>query len=137
MAAREADFVGFSGITFARGGTAPDLAGFRAAAVDDRVRLVREVAGARLQDLELNVLVQRVVRTEDRRGAAAELGQRWPSALSTDDILASPFVLLGSIEEIAAQLIAHRRRWGFSYYIVFDDVVDAFAPIVARLNGLQ
>ncbi len=35
LAAAEADIVGFSGITFARGGVAPDFSGFRAGGVDD------------------------------------------------------------------------------------------------------
>jgi hypothetical protein len=50
-------------------------------------------------------------------------------------VLESPFVLLGSVDEIVAQLVARRQRWGISYYVVFDDVVDAFAPIVDRLTG--
>ena len=36
LAAAEADIVGFTGITFARGGAAPDFSGFRAADVDAR-----------------------------------------------------------------------------------------------------
>jgi probable F420-dependent oxidoreductase len=74
LAAREADIVGFSGITFRHGGTTPpDLSGWRTSHVDERVRLVREVAGAeRYMQLELNALVQRVVVTDDRRKAAEE-----------------------------------------------------------------
>lgn len=135
LAATGADIVGLSGITFARGGTVPELSGFRASAVDERIQLVRKAAGPRFDALELNALVQRVILTEDRRGAAEELAQRW-TALTADDILASPFALLGSLDEIVAQLIANRARWGISYYVVFDDVVDAFAPVVARLTGI-
>jgi hypothetical protein len=102
--------------------------------VDERVQLVRGAAGARVEALELNALVQRVIVTEDRRGAADELARRW-TALTADDILASPFALLGSVDEIAAQLVARRARWGISYYVVFEDVVDVFAPVVERLAG--
>jgi probable F420-dependent oxidoreductase len=132
LAAAEADIVGLSGVTFARGGVQPDLSGFRAVAVDERVRLLRDAAGARFDELELSVLVQRVTETRDRRGAAEELARRWP-ALSADDILASPFVLLGTLDEIEAQLLARRARWGISYCIVFESAIDVFAPIVARL----
>ena len=78
LAAREADIVGFSGITFRRGGAVPpDLSGWRVTGVDERVRLVREVAGEeRYARLELNALVQRVVVTDDRRSAAEELTSR-------------------------------------------------------------
>src|SRR6267142_1492363 len=48
LAAQQADIVGFSGVTFRQGGAAPpDLSGWRVAAVDERVQLVREMAGAR------------------------------------------------------------------------------------------
>jgi probable F420-dependent oxidoreductase len=134
LAATEADIVGLTGITFARGGVDRDLSGFGAAGVDERIALVRKTAGARLDLLELNALVQQVVVTGDRRSAAEELARRWPM-LRTDDILASPFVLLGSVDEIAAQLVEHRARWGLSYYVVFDSALDAFAPVVARLAG--
>jgi probable F420-dependent oxidoreductase len=135
LAGREADIVGLTGITFARGGTEPEMAGFRAAGVTERVELVRAAAGARADALELSALVQRVILTEDRRGAAAELAGRW-TALAVQDILDSPFALLGSIDEIVAQLVARRARWGLSYYVVFDDVVDVFAPVVERLAGM-
>jgi probable F420-dependent oxidoreductase len=120
VAAREADIVGLTGVTFTRGGTGRELSGFTAAGVDERIGIVREAAGA--------------IVTRDRRGAAAELTRRW-SELGVDEVLESPFVLLGSVDEIVAQLVARRRRWGISYYVIFDDVVDAFAPIVDRLTG--
>ncbi len=135
LAATQADVVGLTGVTFSQGGVGRDFAGFRAAGVDERLRLIRNAAGARFDQLELNALIQQVIVTEDRRGAADELAQRW-SALTAGDILDSPFVLLGSLDEIVAQLVARRARWGLSYYVVFDAALAAFAPVVARLAGL-
>src|SRR5204863_9986480 len=68
LAAREADIVSFSGITFRDGGASPpDVSAWRAPAVDERVRLVREAAGKeRYARIEFNALVQRVIVTEDR-----------------------------------------------------------------------
>jgi len=111
------------------------MAGFRAPGVDERVQLVRKAAGARGEQPELSALVQRVIVTEDRRGAAEELAQRW-AGLTAEEILETPFVLLGSVDEIVAQLVARRARWGISYYVVFRPAVDVFAPIVDRLTGL-
>jgi probable F420-dependent oxidoreductase len=111
LAAGEADIVGLTGITFAGGGVQRDLSGFRAAGVDERVKLVRTAAGARFDQLELNALVQQVIVTDDRRGAAETLARRWPE-LGADDILESPFALLGTVDEIVAQLVARRARWG-------------------------
>jgi probable F420-dependent oxidoreductase len=136
LAAREADIVGFSGITFRQGGAAPpDLSGCRALGVDERVRLVREVAGERFSRLELNALVQRVIVTDDRRRAAEELTNRW-TQLNADEILQSPYVLIGTVEQMIEDLQARRKRWGISYYIIFEPYLDAFAPVVAHLAGV-
>src|SRR5215472_12882870 len=70
LAAREADIVGLSGITFRGGGAAPDISGWRVSEIDKRTRLIRDVSGDRHQGLELGALVQRVVVTNDRRKAA-------------------------------------------------------------------
>ena len=136
LAARGADIVGFSGITFRRGGAIPpDLSGWRVAGVDERVRLVRGIAGEdRFARLELNALVQRVAVTDDRRGAAEEMASRW-TQLSADEILASPYVLIGTVDQIVEDLQARRERWGLSSYIVHEPCLDAFAPVVARLAG--
>lgn len=137
LAAREADIVGFTGITFARGGTEPDMSAWRAAQVDQRVRLVRDAAGARHDALELNALVQRVIVTDDRRSAAAELAAEWKSrrgALTAEEILDAPYALLGTVDQLVEDLQRRRERWGISYYIVFERFAEAFAPVVARLN---
>jgi probable F420-dependent oxidoreductase len=134
LAAREADIVGFSGLTFRNGGAAPpDLSGWRVSAVDERVQLVHETAGdAQYARLELNVLVQRVVVTNDRRQAAEELTSRW-TQLTPDEILQSPYVLIGTVDQIVEDLQVYRDRWGISYYVVHEPYTDAFAPVVARL----
>jgi probable F420-dependent oxidoreductase len=133
LAAREADIVGLTGIAFRLGGKEPDVADFRAAAVDERVRLVRETAGER--SLELNALVQRVIVTDDRRKAAEELATgRW-ARLTPEDILASPYVLVGTVDQMVDDLRARRERWGISYVMTHEPFADALAPVVARLAG--
>jgi probable F420-dependent oxidoreductase len=134
VAAAEADIVGLTGIAFRRGGAAPDVSDFRTLVVDERVRLVRETAGPRIAQLELNVLVQRVIVTDDRRKAAQELTARWPS-LTAADVLTSPYVLVGTVEEIVDDLRARRERWGISYVMTHEPYMDALAPVVARLAG--
>src|SRR5262249_31087302 len=128
------DIVGLSGITFRRGGTEPDLSGWRVAEVDARVQLVREAAGDRYDRLELNALVQRVTVTEDRRQAAEALARRWPQ-LNPEELLQSPYVLIGTVNQLVEDLQARRERWGISSYIIFEPDIDAFAPVVACLAG--
>ena len=134
LAAKEADIVGLSGITFRAGGTEPDLSSWKTAAVDERVRLVREAAGDRYDRLELSALVQRVIVTDNPRQAAEELAKRW-SQLSAEEILEAPHALIGTVDHLVEELQRRRERWGISHYITFEPYMDAFAPIVARLTG--
>jgi len=134
LAAREADIVGLSGITFRGGGAAPDISGWRVSEIDRRTRLIRAVSGDRYEGLELSALVQRVVVTNDRRKAAEDLASRWMQ-LSPEEVLESPYVLIGTVDEIIEDIQARRERWGISYYAIFEPYVDVFAPVVARLAG--
>jgi alkanesulfonate monooxygenase SsuD/methylene tetrahydromethanopterin reductase-like flavin-dependent oxidoreductase (luciferase family) len=97
------------------------------------VQLVREAAGDRYAQIELNALVQRVVVTDDRRQAAEELARRW-TQLSPDEILQSPYALIGTVDQLVEDLQAYRERWGISYYVIFEPYIDAFAPVIARLT---
>jgi hypothetical protein len=39
------------------------------------------------------------------------------------------------VDSITARLLELRERFGLSYFSVFPENIDAFAPIVARLKG--
>jgi probable F420-dependent oxidoreductase len=136
LAAREADVVGLTGITFAAGGTQPDLSAWRGQAVDERIALVRAAAGDRFDHLVLEALLQRVVITkpdaDDRRAAAAELTR---GQLTPDEALESPFALIGSVEQVEELLQVRRQRWGISSYTAFEPAMEPLAPVVARLSG--
>jgi probable F420-dependent oxidoreductase len=114
LAARQANIVGFTGIAFRHRGLEPDVSSCRAASVDRQVRLVRDAAGERFERLELNALVQRVIATDNRRKAIEELSAPW-TQLSANDILESPYALIGSVDEMIADLRGRRERWGLSW----------------------
>src|SRR2546426_6525545 len=99
LAAKEADTVNFTGITFARGGTEHDMSAWKVPAIDERMRLVREAAGARLDRLELSAQIQRVIATDNRRQTAEELVKTWPQ-LTAEAILDSPYGLLGTLDQM-------------------------------------
>jgi probable F420-dependent oxidoreductase len=131
LAAREADIVGING-TLATGQIGPEaIATMSAEAVDEKVGWVRAAAGDR--DVEMNVRAFVVNVTNDRgpvvEGVAALFG------FSVEQMLATPFALIGTVEQIVDDLRARRERWGFSYVIVGAGDVDAFAPVVAALAG--
>lgn len=134
LAATGADIVGFTGLgrTLADG-QAHATTGFSAASVDGRVALVREAAGHRFVDLELNVLVQMVRPSSDREATARELARRMPG-LAAEEVLDSPFLLFGTPEEIAAQLRRGRERWGFTYFSTFWAGAEPLAEVIPLLR---
>jgi probable F420-dependent oxidoreductase len=132
LAAAEADIVGLVP-TVQASGAGLNRRDVATASVRRKVALLREAAGPRFDDLELQALVFAVRITADRRAAAEELGPRFgvPPAL----VLDSPHLLVGSVDEIVEQLLTNRRGLGISYVTVFGDQLQPFAPVVARLAG--
>jgi probable F420-dependent oxidoreductase len=100
--------------------------------LDLQVQRVREGAADRPEMPELNALVQRVEITDDRPAAATAIAEN-AEGLTVDDALVAPYLFLGSHEEIAAQCLAARERWGISYFVSRD--IDNVAPVIARLRG--
>jgi len=133
MAARRADIVGIN-VNLAKGvidaDAGPDGSAERS---DEKLGWVRAAAGDRFESLEIQVRVHVVLVTDDRPGVAEALAPGL--GLSPERALASPHGLVGSVEEIADDLLARRERWGMSYITVGLDAVDAMAPVVQRLRG--
>jgi hypothetical protein len=77
------------------------------------------------------VLVQAVIVTDDRRRAAEQVASRVPG-LIVDDAFNTPFLAIGTHDEIADHLVTCRDRWGISYFSVRD--LDGFAPVIERLH---
>jgi probable F420-dependent oxidoreductase len=131
-AARHADVVGLTML----GRTLEDgqrhAVRWEPALLDATVAHVRAAAGDRVGAVELNALVQAVRVTDDRRAAAEELADT-VDGLHADDALATPFLALGTHDEIAEHLLACRRRWGISYVTVRS--IDDFAPVIERLRA--
>jgi len=74
--------------------------------------------------------------SEELRAALGRLPSDDPAVdLSAETVLASPYVLIGTEDQICDTLVERRERWGISYYVFNDNSIDAVAPIVARLNG--
>jgi hypothetical protein len=132
LAADQADIVGLVPRALASGAglLRSDAA---SAAVQRKVDWVREAAGARFDDLELNALVFAVNLTENRQAAAEQIAERFE--VSPAVVLDSPHLLVGQVDQIVEELLTNRRRFGISYVTVFGDQIDAFAPVVARLAG--
>jgi probable F420-dependent oxidoreductase len=101
--------------------------------IDQKVQWVREGAGDRFDDLELNAWLAVADVTDDSAGFAETMAPFFEA--DPADFLESPLVLAGSATEIAERLEQRRDRWGYSYHVIPGDKARDFAPIVAALTG--
>jgi len=132
LAAREASIVGLVPRA-RRDGSGLDMTDLSDAATREKIDWVRAAAGARFDALELHALVQAVAVGGQRTVAADQLADRFKVALEV--VLETPYVLLGTIEQICDILRQRRERYGISYLTVFERDMEAFAPVVERLAG--
>jgi probable F420-dependent oxidoreductase len=103
-----------------------------AARVDEKFALIREAAGDRCERLVFHGWLQAAQVTDDGRVAATAIGTAL-GGLDPDDVLESPFVLVGSVAEIVERLHERRDRWGYSYYTVQQRAAHDFAQVLASL----
>jgi probable F420-dependent oxidoreductase len=134
IAAEHADIIGVAGVYQLPGKPPGTFRIGTASEADERVRFARECAGARVNDLEWHLLVQAVVETDDREAAGRELLERFGDTMTLDELLDTPFVLVGTAEEMASQLLRGRERYGFSYVTVHAPYLETFAPVIPLLR---
>jgi probable F420-dependent oxidoreductase len=131
-AARHADAIGLMGLGRTLPGGLRHEVRWQPQRLTATVDHIRANAGER--DVELNALVQVVEITDDRRAAAARLAETI-AGLTVDDALTTPFLALGTHDEIAEHLLACRRRWGISNYTVRS--IDDVAPVIERMRAAR
>ncbi|MEU9589058.1 LLM class F420-dependent oxidoreductase [Streptomyces sp. NPDC048219] len=132
LTARHADIAAFTGGRTVSG-TTGRLAPVTAEELDERVARYRDLAAGRKEPAELNLLIQLVAVTEDREAAVRPLLERVPH-LTAGQALDLPLFLMGTLEEITAQVRAQRERYGFTYLTVLEPFMEAFAPVMRALR---
>jgi probable F420-dependent oxidoreductase len=136
IAAQEADIVGIipsmtTGSPAEHMNEARDSEDASAEMTLQKVAWIREAAGDRFNQLELNIIPMEIAVTEDRQQAIEKCARR----LHMSERLTAemPFLLLGSVEQISEQLLLMRETYGFSYIVVWEEYMEALGPVVARL----
>ena len=131
LAGRVGDIVSIAAENSGRSDPALFGPGVARRVVHDQVGWVREAAGERFDRLELNIRVRLVSVGADRqttaRALSADLG------CSAEDLLESPFCLLGTEAEVADQLLRTRDELGISYFTVSQRHMDQLAPVIERV----
>jgi probable F420-dependent oxidoreductase len=126
IAAREADVVSIATVPWAHPTPFEEL--------EDRVGYVREAAGDRFGDLELELSPSCVEITDDVHGTLERIA---PGLRNADpDILGDhPNVLVGSVDQIVDKLSSLREKAAINYVTIPVSQIEPFAPVGARLSG--
>ena len=139
MAAREGDIVGLD-LRQDRA-SLPDAFPDR---MDTRVGWVREEAGERFDRLDLSVLrlAGPIAITADALGAARDVAAAYRAStgleIPPEDILESPYSLIGTIPSLIDKLRRARDRWEIKSYLVgwYDEPELAqLSPLIEQLAG--
>lgn len=130
FAAREAQIIGIDPRSLPGGGGDPD--DITGAAVDRKIGWIREAAGNRWAELEINIALWQVDPEFRTRRAAPPPRAR---GISEEEMPLSPHYLVGDAEEMIDTLLARRERWGISYITLPQGMVGMLEPVIARLAG--
>ncbi|MBM7170731.1 LLM class F420-dependent oxidoreductase [Streptomyces sp. G44] len=134
LTAEHADIAAFTGAKAVPGDTGGRMLHLTPEELDERVAAYRRFAAGRSEPAELNLLIQMVEVTNDRRAAIRPVLEHIPH-LTEDAALALPLLLVGTVRQIAEQLRAQRERYGFSYITVLEPYFEAFGPVIEELSG--
>ena len=104
-----------------------------AAGTMDKIEWIKEGAGARFDQIELEIGIYFAAVT-DQQAKTADLMAR-ELGMDVDTFLNFPHALVGSIDYMCEELERRRELYGFSYISILDRCADGFAPVVARLTG--
>ncbi|TMK66954.1 MAG: TIGR03621 family F420-dependent LLM class oxidoreductase [Actinobacteria bacterium] len=134
LAAREAQIIGINArLTAGTGEHESSTKSLNPASTDEKVQWVREAAGDRFDELELQSLVGFVMETDDVASTAEMMAGAFDT--TPEEALDTPVVLVGTIDEMVERLQRRRARWALSYHVVPIEQMETFAPVVARLAG--
>jgi probable F420-dependent oxidoreductase len=139
LAAREAQIIGLAPRLVQGDRPRVDARSLTAAATEEKIGWIREAAGDRFGELELNAypsggptVITRDPRAEARRRADS-IAEQTGVELTVEEILDSPHVFIGSLKDLARKVADLRERFGISSFLIDD--LDALAPLVEELAG--
>lgn len=130
FAAEHADVIGLTGLgrTLA-GGHKHELKWSRSQLTESFA--VARSSTARAQRAEIQVLVQVSKVTDDPTSVAEKMAADF--GVPSDQILSSPFVLLGTLDQIAERIQHNTETWGIDSYVVRRSSLDEIGQVIAKL----
>lgn len=132
FAATNADIIGVNPTLPSSEHKAESAANATPASIDEKFDWIRDAAGERFAQLTLHAWLRYAHVTEDARGEAEKLTNLF--RVDAEQVLKSPVVLMGTVEEIIERLHERRERWGYSYFTVQQPAAREFAAVIERLD---
>ncbi len=139
LAAREAQIIGLAPRLIHGDPPRVDARSLTAAATEEKIGWIREAVGDRFGDLELNTypaggpaVITADPRAEARR-RAGRIREQTGAELTAGEILDSPHMFIGTINDLTCKFTDLRERFGISSFLIDD--IDALAPVVEELAG--
>ena len=99
----------------------------------ERISFVRNAAGDRFDELELNLAIT-AVPTDGSGIPNLSITRRFLPDLSDEELLQTPGVFTGTTSDIADRVRRLRDEYGISYIIVQQQHSEAFAKVIAALR---
>lgn len=130
LAARHADIVGVLPAPIKDSTDGDDPRDRMPAAFGGKVEVIREAAGERFGDLEINAIGTFVITSERRAGTEDLILRRGWSGVDIEAVWQMPTIFIGSPDQIRADLKARQEEFGLSYLVVGEDGLPALAEII-------
>lgn len=133
LAGREADIVGINPNMKAGAVTSDAVSDSLAEMVDQKVGWIKEGAGSRFDDLELQIRYFLASITDNRKGLAEAVAPGF--GISPDEALDAGIALVGTVDEVCDLMETRRDRWNVNDAVIGGAEMEMFAPVVERLAG--
>ena len=133
IAGREADIVSLNFNNSSGKLGAAGIGSSTAELTDQKIQWIKDGAGARFDQIEIEIAAYFTIVTPDGEGTRAKMA---PMFGMTPEVFAEhPNALIGSVDEICDRIVERRERFGISYVSFGASVIDAVIPVVERLAG--
>ncbi|MSO31756.1 MAG: TIGR03621 family F420-dependent LLM class oxidoreductase [Ilumatobacteraceae bacterium] len=133
IAGREADIVSLN-FNNSSGKLGPEGIGSATAELtDQKIQWIKDGAGSRFDDIEIEIAAYFTVVTPDGEATRAKMAPMF--GLTPEVFAEHPNALIGSVDEICDRIVERRERYGISYVTFGSSVMEAAAPIVEKLSG--
>lgn len=124
-----------------RDGGAPDPGAYSAEAYQEKIDWIRDAAPERFADIELATLLLNVTVTDDPDTALDDLVKRLGpagAAVNRGELMSSPVVAIGSLDQVCDKLLETRKALGFTYFTSpVGSPAECLAPVIERLKDFS